>query len=68
MTQNEIKEFIRKEIKNFIDNDLDVEMKKTLKKQNSQSRNELISTIKNSLEAVYKVLWHKRDFWKTDIK
>ena len=39
-----------------------------MSKSNSQTRGEMVSIIKNAMEAVYKVLWQKRDFWKTDIK
>jgi formiminotetrahydrofolate cyclodeaminase len=67
MDKLDIKSIVKDEMNKFIAGSLDKEMKKILSK-NSQSRDELISTIKNSLEAVYKVLWQKRDFWKTDIK
>ncbi len=68
MNKKEIKEIVTDEINKFINDALDKEMKKILQKSNSQSRDELVSTIKNAMEAVYKVLWQKRDFWKTDIK
>lgn len=67
MDKVDIKSIVKDELNKFIVDSLDKEMKKILSK-NSQSRDELISTIKNSLEAVYKVLWQKRDFWKSDIK
>ncbi len=68
MNKTEIKEIVKDEINKFIENSLDKELKNLLKNPNSQSRNELIKTIKDSLEAVYKTLWSKRDFWKNDIK
>jgi ribosomal protein S24E len=68
MDKLEIKEIVKDEIKKFIAEILDAEIKKILGKSNSQSRGEMISTIKNAMEAVYKVLWQKRDFWKTDIR
>jgi hypothetical protein len=68
MNTNDIKGIVKDEINKFVDDSLDKEMKKVLRNSNSQSRDELISTIKNAMEAVYKVLWQKRDFWKTDIK
>ena len=68
MNVNDVKGIINDEIKKFVDDSLDKEMKKILRNSNSQSRDELIATIKNAIEAVYKVLWQKRDFWKTDIK
>ena len=68
MNNDEIKKVVNSEITKFVNDSLDKEIKKIMAKSNSQTRNELISTIKNSMEAVYKMLWQKRDFWKTDIK
>jgi len=66
--RNELVSIVKDEINKFYNDSLDKEMKKVLSKNNSMTRNEMISTIKNAIEAVYKVLWQKRDFWKTDIK
>ena len=68
MNKEDIKRVVNDEIGKFINDNLDKEIKKVLAKSNSQTRGEMISTIKNAIEAVYKVLWQKRDFWKTDIK
>ncbi len=67
MDKLDVKTIVKDELNKFVADSLDKEMKKILRK-NSQSRDELISTIKNSLESVYKLLWVKRDFWKSDIK
>jgi hypothetical protein len=68
MDKLDVKEIVKDEIDKFVGDSLDKEVKKILSKSNSQTRAEMISTIKNAMEAVYKVLWQKRDFWKTDIK
>jgi hypothetical protein len=68
MDKTEVKAIVNDEIKKFVGDMLDKEMKKVLHSNNSATRDELIQTIKNSMEAVYKVLWQKRDFWKSDIK
>jgi len=68
MERNDIKEIVSDEIRKFVNDSLDKEIKKILHSSNSQSRQELIDTIKNALDAVYKVLWQKKDFWKTDIR
>ena len=68
MNKEQIKRVVNDEINSFVNDSLDKEIKKVMAKSGSQTRNELISTIKNAVEAVYKVLWQKRDFWKTDIK
>lgn len=68
MDTTEVKAIVNDEIKKFVNDRLDKEVKKVLQSNNSATRDELIRTIKNSIEAVYKVLWQKREFWKTDIK
>jgi len=68
MDKNDIEKIVNDEIKKFVSDMLDKEMKKILRNSNSQSREEMVNTIKNAMEAVYKVLWQKREFWKTDIK
>jgi len=68
MDNNEIKSIVKDEINKFYNDSLDKEVKKIMSKSNSQTRGELISIIKNAMESVYKVLWTKRDFWKTDIR
>jgi hypothetical protein len=66
--RNEIESIVKSEIKKFLDDSLDKEVKKVVARSNTQTRNELVSLIKDSLESVYKMLWMKRDFWKHDIK
>lgn len=68
MNKQEVKGIVNDEINKFVSDSLDKEVKKVLSKSNSLTRTETISIIKNAMEAVYKVLWQKRDFWKTDIK
>jgi len=68
MNQSDVKKLIKDEIDKFVNNLLDKEMKRVLQKSNSQSRTEVTDTIKDALESVYKMLWTKRSFWKTDIK
>ena len=68
MDNIDVKAVVNSEIKKFVNDNLDKEIKRILRNGNSASRDELISTIKNAMEAVYKVLWQKREFWKSDIK
>jgi hypothetical protein len=68
MTESEVVKLINVEIKKYFNDKLDSEIAKNLKSRNSRSRDELIITIKDSMESVFKVLWQKKDFWKTDIK
>jgi hypothetical protein len=68
MEKAEIKQIVDDEIKKFLSDSLDKEVKRLLKSNNSATRGELISTIKDSFEAVYKNLWQKRDFWRNEIR
>lgn len=68
MTEAEVVKIVKSEINKFISDKFDDEMKKNLHRSGSKSRNELVKTMKDSLESVFKVLWQKKDFWKTDIK
>lgn len=68
MEKTDVKGIVTDEIKKFVNDSLDKEIRKILHSSNSATRDELIQTIKNSIEAVYKVLWQKREFWKTDIR
>jgi len=68
MNKSDVEEIVKKEIDKFVNDSFDKEIKKVLAKSSTQSRNEMINSIKNAMESVYKVLWQKRDFWKTDIK
>jgi hypothetical protein len=68
LSVGDVKNIVNDEISRFVSNDLDKEVKKILHGQNNQSRAELVNMIKSSLEGVFKTLWVKRDFWKTDIK
>ena len=65
---SDVKEIVNDEIKKFLDDSLDKEMKKLLKSTNTLVRSEILTIIKDSIESVYKTLWYKRDFWKSDIK
>jgi len=68
MDKQEVKQIVNDEINKLVNDTLDKEIKKILSKSNSQTRTETVSIIKNAMEAVYKLLWQKRDFWKSDIK
>lgn len=66
--KDQIVNIVQKELKSFVKDELDKEMQNILKKSSSKSRKEIIDTIKDSLESAFKILWVKRDFWKSDIK
>jgi hypothetical protein len=68
MNGDDIKRMVRDEIAKFVSDSLDAEMRKILANQNSKSRQEVAEAMKKAMESVTRVLWQKRDFWKTDIK
>lgn len=68
MDNNDVKKIVNDEIKKFVNDNLDKEIKRILHSTNSASREEIISLMKNAMEAVMKTLWSKRDFWKSDIR
>jgi len=68
MDNADVKKIIDDEIKKFVNDSLDKEIKKILRGSNSKSRAEIATIIKAAMESVYKLLWIKRDFWKSDIK
>ena len=68
MEKSDVEKIVSDEIKKFVSDPLDKEIKKIMRNSNSQSRDEMVSIIKNAFDAVYKVLWQKKEFWKTDIK
>ena len=68
LTKKDIEKIVNSEIRKFIADSLDAELKKVLHSSNSQSRGEMIKTIKNAMEAVYRSLWQKHQYWTNEIK
>lgn len=68
MDKVEVEKIIRDEIKIFVKDMLDKEIARILRERNSKTRQEIVAMMKDGLEAVFKTLWQKRDFWKTDIR
>ncbi len=68
MDKTEVKAIVNDEIKKFVGDSIDKEISKIVRNKNSATREELIQTIKNALDSLVKILWQKKEFWKTDIK
>ncbi len=68
MDEKATREIVNSEIKKFVSDSLDKEMRRVLHDSNSKTREEMIQSFKNAMESVVKTLWSKRDFWKSDIK
>ena len=68
MEKLDVEKVVNDEIRKFVNDNLDKEIKRILHSTNSKTRDEMIGTIKNAFESVVKTLWSKRDFWKADVK
>jgi hypothetical protein len=68
MDNTDVKAIVKDEINKFVNDALDKEVKKILSKSGSQTRNEMINSIRDGFESVFKVLWQRKDFWKQSIK
>ena len=68
MDKTDIRAIVDDEIKKFVKDSLDKEIKKILRSSNTASRDEIVNIIKNAFDSVYKVLCQKKEFWKTDIR
>ena len=68
MDKTDVTAIVKDEIKKFVNDSLDKEVARIMHTSNSKTRAELISTIKDAMESVYKMLWVKKDFWKSDIR
>ena len=68
MTEKEIKSLVNSEIKKFMIENLDEEIKKILANRSSKAREETVNTIRNAFDAVYRVMWQKKSFWQSEIK
>lgn len=68
MTKKDVEDIVAREIEKYYKDSFDDKMKRVLKKSNSESRKEIVETIKDALEAAFKMFWYKRNFWKSDIK
>lgn len=68
MNKTEVTKIVKDEISKFVDNSLDREVKTLIRKGGTQTRDETLKTISDVIEAMYKVLWQKKQFWKSDLK
>jgi hypothetical protein len=68
MDNVDVKAIVKDEIDKFVNSALDKEVKKILKKSGSQTRDEMINSIRDGFESVFKVLWQRKDFWKQSIR
>lgn len=68
LTKSDIQKIVKDEIKDFISKDLEKEMGKSIKKNNSDPRKEIINISKQAIEKLAEFLWVRRNIWKGDIK
>jgi len=68
MNKSEVTKIVKDEIKRFITRELDNEISKILKGNNSKARKESIEITKEGLTKLAEFLWIRRNVWKGDIK
>lgn len=67
MNEKEIKSLINNEIKKFMLDNLDKEIAKIMR-DNTKTRKEMIDSIGDAFDSVFRTLWQKKGFWSTSIK
>lgn len=67
-TKEELSRIINDELKSFVKNELEREVKKMLSKQGSDARKEVNNIVKNGLSKLAEFLWVRKGVWQSDIK
>ena len=67
-TKEELTRIINDELKSFVKNELEREVKKMLSKQGSDARKEVNDIVKNGLSKLAEFLWVRKGVWQSDIK
>lgn len=68
MDKSEVKRIVKDEIKRFITRELDNEISKILRGNNTKARKETIEITKEGLSKLAEFLWIRRNVWKGDIR
>ena len=67
-TKEELTNIINDELKSFVKNELEREVKKMLSKSGSGARKEVNDIVKNGLSKLAEFLWVRKGVWQSDIK
>ena len=67
-TKEELTNIINDELKSFIKNELEREVKKILSKSGGGARKEVNDIVKNGLSKLAEFLWVRKGVWQSDIK
>ena len=67
-TKEELKKIVNTEIKSFVRNELDAELKKIMAKTNSDSRKEMTNVVKDGLAKFAEFMFIRKGIWQNDIK
>jgi hypothetical protein len=68
LTKSDVEKIVKDEIKSFMSKDLEKEIGKAIKKNNSDPRKEMIEISKQAIEKLAEFLWVRRNVWKGDIR
>jgi len=66
LTQKEVTDIVKDEIKSFARNELTKEIEKIL--TSGKGNDVMKDEIKAALSSLYKFMWTKRDVWKSNIR
>ena len=67
-TKEELTKIINDELKSFIKNELEREVKQILSKSGGSARKEVNDIVKNGLSKLAEFLWVRKGVWQSDIK
>lgn len=67
-SKEELKNIVNDEIKSFVKNELDSELKKLMSKSNSDVRKEMTNVVKDGLAKFAEFMFVRKGIWQNDIK
>ena len=67
-TKEELKKIVNDEIKSFVKDELDYELKKLMSKSNSDVRKETTNVVKDGLAKFAEFMFVRKGIWQNDIK
>ena len=67
-TKEELKTIVNDEIKQFVKNELDGELKRIMSKTGSDSRKEMTNVVKDGLAKFAEFMFIRKGIWQNDIK
>lgn len=67
-TKEELKSIVNDEIKQYVKNELDSELKRIMSKTSSDTRKEMTTVVKDGLAKFAEFMFIRKGIWQNDIK